>query len=76
MIGSLNGNKLYTLVLDANKKVTRLDAVDVGYRIRSMAPLNDCAALLLVEPDYKTQGPLIRVNTCGRNRLYSDPDHL
>ena len=76
VIGSLNGHKLYTLVLDDAQKVAHLHAVDVGYRIRSIAPLDDCAALLLTEPDPDTQGPLIRVNTCGRNRLYGDPDHV
>ena len=76
VIGSLNGHKLYTLVLDDDQKVAHLHAVDVGYRIRSIAPLDDCAALLLTEPDPDTQGPLIRVNTCGRNRLYGDPDHV
>ena len=75
VIGSLNGRKLYTLVLGDDQKVARLDAVNVDYRIRSIAPLDDCSALLLTEPDDATQGPLVRVNTCGRNRLYGDPDH-
>jgi len=76
VIGSLNGHRLYTLVLGADRKVARLDAVDMDYRIRSIAPLDDCAALLLAEPENGIQGPLIRVNTCGRNRLYGDPDRV
>ena len=76
LIGSLNGHKLYTLVLGDDQKVSRLDAVDIGYRIRSIAPLDDCSALLLTEPNNDQQGPLIRVNTCGRNRLYADPDYM
>lgn len=76
VIGSLNGHKLYTLVLSDDLKVAHLHAVDMGYRIRSIAPLDDCAALLLTEPDPDTQGPLIRVNTCGRNRLYGDPAYV
>ena len=76
LIGSLNGHKLYTLVLGDDQKISRLDAVDIGYRIRSIAPLDDCSALLLTEPNDAEQGPLIRVNTCGRNRLYADPDYM
>lgn len=76
VIGSLNGHRLYTLVLGTDRKVARLDAVDMNYRIRSIAPLDDCAALLLAEPENGVQGPLIHVNVCGRNRLYGDPDHV
>jgi len=76
VIGSLNGHKLYALVLDDDHKVGRLSAVDIGYRIRSIARLDDCAALLLTEPDDETQGPLIRVNMCGLNQLYADPDRV
>ena len=74
LLGSLNGNYLYTLVLGAaTHRVARLSAVDIGRRVRGIAKLDDCAALLLTERSDSEQGPLVRVNTCNRNRLFGDP---
>ena len=77
LIGSLNGHSLYTLVLDAvTRRVARLSAVDIGKRVRGIAKLDDCSALLLTERSDFEQGPLVRVNTCNRNRLFGDPLYL
>ena len=76
VVASLNGHKLYTLVLDANRNVSHLHAEDMGARLRSLAPLDDCHVLILTEPTNGKQGPLLRKNICGRGRFHGDPRHV
>ena len=76
VVASLNGHKLYTLVLDANRKVSHLHAEEMGARLRSLAPLGDCHVLILTEPNKGLQGPLVRKNICGRGRFYGDPRYM
>lgn len=70
LIASLNGNNLYTMILDSSYRVSKMTALNMGQRVRSIARLDDCFALLITEVtasriDEKCS--LVHVNSCGRN---------
>ena len=70
LIASLNGNNLYTTTLDSSYQVSQMTALNVGQRIRSIARLDDCFALLITEVTafrIDEQCSLVHVNSCGRN---------
>ena len=81
LAASLNGHKLYTLILDEHRKVSHLHAEEMGVRLRSITPLDNCHILILTEitntnAANTNAGPLIRKNVCGRGRFYGDPSFM
>ena len=81
LAASLNGHKLYTVVLDEHRKVSFIGSDDMGARLRSITPLDDCHVLILTEitntnAANSIAGPLIRKNVCGRERFYGDPSYM
>lgn len=73
LIASLEGHTLYAATLDSRHNMLQMAALDVGYRIRSIARIGDCFAMLLTESENYEQGPLMRVRACDRNMRWSAP---
>ncbi len=64
LIATLNGRRMYKMLLDNEFRILMMEYIVVNNRVRSIVVLNECDVILLTEMDKQRRGPLIKLDMC------------